>query len=68
MRIAITVPTTAPIAAVAAISWYPTTAGSSTVVAIAITIPAMPKRLPLRAVSGEDSPRSARMKQTPAIR
>ena len=35
---------------------------------MAITIPAMPKMLPLRAVAGDDRPRRAMMKQTPAIR
>jgi hypothetical protein len=38
------------------------------VVAIAITMPAMARKLPRRAVTGEDSPRSAMMKKTPAMR
>ncbi len=42
--------------------------GEARVVAMAITMPAMPKRLPPREVSGEDRPRSAMMKQTAATR
>src|SRR5437868_4306990 len=38
------------------------------VVRTAIAIPSMPRRLPRRLLSGFDRPRSARMKQTPAIR
>jgi hypothetical protein len=38
------------------------------VVTTAISIPVMPKRLPLRLVAGEESPRSARMNNTPATR
>ena len=38
------------------------------VVSTAIAIPAMPKRLPWRAVAGEDSPRSASMKRMPETR
>ena len=36
--------------------------------AIAIAIPAIPKRLPRRELSGLDRPRSARMKKTPETR
>jgi hypothetical protein len=35
---------------------------------MAIAIPAMPSMLPRRAVSGEDSPRSAMMKHTAETR
>ena len=35
---------------------------------MAITMPAMPKMLPLRAVLGDERPLSAMMKHTPAIR
>ena len=35
---------------------------------MAIAMPAMPIRLPRRAVAGEDRPRSARTKQTAAAR
>ena len=42
--------------------------GSASVVTMAITMPAMPKRLPPRDVSGEDRPRSAMMKQIEATR
>ena len=38
------------------------------VVTTAIAIPIMPKRLPRWLVVGLDSPRSARMKHTPATR
>ena len=38
------------------------------VVSTAIAMPIMPNRLPRRLVSGCDSPRSARMNRTPAIR
>src|SRR5882757_2707012 len=40
----------------------------ASVVAIAITMPAMPSMLPRRLDSGLESPRSAMMKRTPAIR
>src|SRR3546814_16244398 len=38
------------------------------VVATAMVMPAMPKRLPRRLDAGLESPRNARMKNTPAIR
>jgi hypothetical protein len=38
------------------------------VVATAIAMPIMPLRLPARLVTGEESPRSARMKRTPETR
>src|SRR5579872_5306558 len=40
----------------------------ASVVAIAIAMPIMPSRLPRRDVAGLDSPRSERMKRTPATR
>ena len=40
----------------------------TSVVTTAIAMPTMPKRLPRWLVAGHDSPRSARMKQTPATR
>ena len=40
----------------------------TSVVSTAIVMPIMPKRLPRRLDAGDDSPRSARMKQTPATR
>ena len=40
----------------------------ASVVTMAIAMPTMPNRLPCRLVSGFDSPRSARMKRTPATR
>ncbi len=40
----------------------------ASVTTIAIAMPIMPNRLPCRLVSGLDSPRSARMKRTPATR
>ena len=42
--------------------------GSASVVAMAMTMPAMPKRLPDCALTGDDRPRSAMMKQTEAMR
>ena len=41
---------------------------SASVVSTAIAMPIMPKRLPWREVAGDDRPRSARMKRTPATR
>ncbi len=41
---------------------------TTSVVTIAISMPAMPRRLPRREVAGEDSPRSARMNRPPATR
>jgi len=40
----------------------------SSVVTTAIAIPIIPARLPRRLLSGFESPRKARMKQTPEIR
>ena len=40
----------------------------TSVVTTAISMPIMPKRLPRWLVEGEDSPRNARMKHTPATR
>ena len=40
----------------------------TSVVPTAMAMPSMPVRLPRRLLSGPDSPRSARMKQTPATR
>ncbi len=40
----------------------------ASVVTIAIAMPAMPRKLPWRLVSGFDSPRSARMNRTPETR
>ncbi len=54
----------AMIAGSEAIRWHVRTS----VVATAIAMPIMPVRLPRRLLSGLDRPRSARMKQTPAIR
>ena len=68
MRSAIKVPIAPPISTPAAISSNEITPGSASVVAIAITMPATPITLPRRAVSGEDSPRSAMMKQIAAAR
>ena len=41
---------------------------STSVVTIAIAIPVMPRRLPRREVSGDESPRRARMKSAPETR
>ena len=41
---------------------------TASVVMTAMAMPAMPRQLPWREVSGEDSPRSARMNSTPATR
>ena len=41
---------------------------AASVVTMAIAMPTMPKRLPCRDEVGLDSPRSARMKHTPATR
>ena len=41
---------------------------STRVVTIAIAMPVMPRRLPRREVSGDESPRSARMKSAPETR
>ena len=68
MRSAITVPIAPPITTPAAISSNETTPGSASVVATAMTMPATPIALPRRAVSGDDSPRSAMMKQIAATR
>ena len=40
----------------------------TSVVTTAISMPTMPKRLPRRLVAGEDRPRKATIKHTPAIR
>ena len=45
-----------------------TTCGVTKVVTTATTIPVMPKILPVRAVSGEERPRSAMMKAIDAKR
>src|SRR5499426_1061027 len=70
-RRAITAPTLPPAAMpTSTSSQAPTPAGGweASVVPIAIAMPIMPNRLPCRLVSGLDSPRSARMKRTPATR
>ena len=40
----------------------------ASVVSTAMPMPIMPKRLPWREVAGDDKPRNARMKRTPATR
>ena len=70
-RRAITAPVPPPIAmATTTSAQAPSPAGgcAASVVATAIAMPIMPNRLPRRLVSGCDSPRSARMKRTPATR
>ena len=70
-RRAITAPVLPPIAIPTTTSAQaPMSAGGcdASVVTMAIAIPIMPNRLPRRLVSGLDSPRSARMKRTPAAR
>ena len=57
-----------PMTMPATISGYDTMPGEARVVPIAITMPAMPNMLPERDVTGDDRPRSARMKQTDATR
>ncbi len=41
---------------------------AASVVTTAIAMPTMPNMLPCRLVTGEDSPRNARMNRTPATR
>ena len=41
---------------------------STRVVTMAIAMPTMPRKLPRREVSGEERPRSARMKSAPETR
>src|SRR5580704_10630109 len=71
MRRAITAPMPPPIASPPRIR--PQVRGSETpathrVVRMAITMPIMPLRLPVRLVAGDASPFSARMNRTPATR
>jgi hypothetical protein len=61
-------PINPPIAMATAISTILAMSCVTSVVATAISMPAMPKRLPVRLVEGDDRPRSARMKNTPATR
>jgi len=82
MRRAVTMPMTAPMPMAAKISATLTKSGImpllsplpvtviwvSSVVTTAIAIPAMPSRFPRCDVDGDDRPRSARMKHTPAIK
>ena len=68
IRRAVTRPITAPIAIAIRISGRLATSWMNRVVPTAIAMPIMPKRLPVRLLTGLESPRSARMKQTPAIR
>src|ERR1700712_659232 len=70
-RRAITAPIEPPMATPSATSSQPTpSAGgcAASVVAIAIPMPIMPKKLPWRDDAGLDSPRSDRMNRTPATR
>ena len=70
-RRAITAPTLPPSAMPTTTSTQapnPTGGCDASVVAIAIAMPIMPRRLPRRLVSGFDRPRSARMKRAPATR
>ena len=69
MRRAVTKPTLPPIAmAIGDLRDRLATPMRDERVPTAIAMPAMPKRLPRRLLSGLDRPRSARMKQMPAIR
>ena len=67
IRRATTQPTPPPIAMATRISGSAPRCSSS-VVMTAIAMPIMPKRLPRWLVSGDDSPRSARMNSTPETR
>src|SRR6267154_2119723 len=70
-RRAITAPTLPPMAMprITRTQATPSAGGwPASVVAIAIAIPIMPKKLPWRDVAGLDSPRSDRMNSTPATR
>ena len=70
-RRAITAPTLPPIATPDITSTQATpSAGGwlASVVATAIAMPIMPKKLPCRLDAGLDNPRSARMNRTPATR
>ena len=68
MRRAITNPMPPPIPIAATISGRLAISCVTSVVTTAISMPAMPKRFPRWLVEGEDRPRSARMKHTPATR
>ena len=68
MRQATTAPTAPPTNSPPMISHGETTPGVATVTPIATTMPTMPNRLPWREVTGEESPRSAMMKQMAEIR
>ena len=68
MRRAMKKPTRPPMRMAIAISRMLATSCVTSVVTTAISMPAMPKRLPRRLLAGEERPRSARMKHTPATR
>ena len=65
---AVTQPIPPPMAIAPRISGKDATLCVTKVVTTAINIPAMPKRLPCCDVAGDDSPRSANIKNTPEIR
>ena len=65
---AVTRPMPPPIAIAPTISGIEAISWIASVVTTAIAMPIMPARLPRRLLAGLDRPRSARMKQTPAIR
>ena len=68
IRRAIMKPMAPPMAMAMPISTILAMSCVTSVVAIAISMPKMPKRLPVRLVEGLERPRSARMKNTPATR
>ena len=68
MRMATTVPIAPPTKRPPTISHGETTPGVAMVTPIATTMPMTPYRLPWRDVTGDESPRSAMMKQIAAIR
>ena len=65
---AVTQPMPPPIAMAPRISGSDATSCVTKVVTTAISMPAMPKRLPRCDVAGDDSPRNAKMKNTPEIK
>ena len=65
---AVTQPMPPPIAMAPRISGSDATSCVTKVVTTAISMPAMPNRLPRCDVAGDDSPRRAKMKKTPEIK
>ena len=65
---AVTQPMPPPTAIAPSISGKDATSCVISVVTTAISIPAIPKRLPRCDVDGEESPRNAKMKKTPEIK